>query len=43
MAHGEQLDARITEAIAPWGRTKKKKMSDGTCFLIIAVLLWLGA
>lgn len=42
MAHDEELDARITEAIGPWGATKKK-MFAGTCFLIIAVPLWLDA
>lgn len=33
MAYDEQLDARITEAVAPWGATKKK-MFGGTCHLL---------
>jgi hypothetical protein len=33
MAFDEELDARITEAVASWGATKKK-MFGGTCYLL---------
>ena len=33
MPYDEELDARITELVAPWGATKKK-MFGGTCHLL---------
>jgi hypothetical protein len=33
MAYDEELDARIAEAVASWGATKKK-MFGGTCYLM---------
>jgi hypothetical protein len=33
MAYDEDLDARITDAVKPWGATRKK-MFGGTCHLL---------
>ncbi len=33
MAYDEALDARISEAVAPWDTTRKK-MFGGTCYLL---------
>lgn len=34
MAYDEELDSRISKAIARWGNTDRKKMFGGICYLL---------